>query len=170
MGTDHLHPYVFVTNPPLVFDPNVLIDASYCVCEGGWGIYYNLLLSLGLGLSYVIFVLGFFSLEFSLWTRTWKCLTKIFGRQGLKSPRLPFQVGNDYFNYFICLFQPIDVFCDVFDVIPLGFQGKLPIISVLFCELFDLSICLLVQGNRLIFPLNLNVFHYFNPVFLPGCR
>ena len=49
MGTDHLHPYVFVTHLPLVCDSTVLREAIYCVCEGRWGIYYHLLLSLGAG-------------------------------------------------------------------------------------------------------------------------
>ena len=76
----------------------------------------------------VIFVLGtgILQSESSLWIRqTWICLTEdLCGRQRLRSLRPPFQVGNGYFYYFICLlFQPV-----VIDLVNLmyyfGFCGK----------------------------------------------
>ena len=61
-GSDCLHPSVFVTHLPSVCDPTVLRDAQLCVYEDGWVNYHCLL---GLVLSYILFVLGFFSLSYA---------------------------------------------------------------------------------------------------------
>ena len=86
-GTDHLHPYVFVTHLPLVCDPTILRDALFCVCEGRWGIYY----CLWGWYCHVSICTGVLQSELSLWRRkTWKCLASLLWQARVEESQAPF--------------------------------------------------------------------------------
>ena len=84
--------------------------------------------------------------------------------------RLLFQVGNGYFKLFYLFFFNWLMYLMSFLWFSRQTAYYLVYDLVDLCELLDLSICLFSLRQSVNFPLNLNVFHYFNHVFLPSCR